>query len=146
MDLVVKHFKDLTIEELFEIYKLRVEVFVVEQECMYQEVDDVDKVSYHVYLKDKSGIQGYLRVIPKGQTFDEVSIGRVIAVKRRSGIGSEIVKKGIEVAKDKFEADCIVIEAQTYARKLYDNLGFIQCSEEFLDVGIPHIKMIYNYL
>lgn len=89
MELFVKTLQELTPEELFEIYKLRVSVFVVEQKCPYQEVDDADKVAYHVWMKDEDGIQAYLRVLPKGATFDECSIGRVIAVKRRCGLGDE---------------------------------------------------------
>ena len=91
MDLVVKHFSNLTVEELFEIYKLRVSVFVVEQNCPYQEIDDADKVAYHVFLKDEAGIQAYVRVLPQGATFPEASIGRVIAKKRRCGLGSQIL-------------------------------------------------------
>ena len=74
MELFVKTLQELTPEELFEIYKLRVSVFVVEQKCPYQEVDDADKVAYHVWMKDEDGIQAYLRVLPKGATFDECSI------------------------------------------------------------------------
>lgn len=141
MDIIVKQFHELTNDELFEIYKLRVSVFVVEQNCAYQEVDDADRVAYHVYLKDENGIAGYLRVLPGGVTFDTVSIGRVIAVKRRCGIGSKILAEGILVAKEKFNANCITIEAQVYARGLYEKAGFVQSSGEFLEDGIPHIKM-----
>lgn len=145
MELVVKHFRDLTTEELFEIYKLRVEVFVVEQNCPYQEVDDADLVAFHLYLKDETGIQAYLRVLPKGTTHEEVSIGRVISVKRRCGLGTQIVKAGIAAAKEEFDAERIVIGAQTYARKLYENVGFVQSGEEFLEDGIPHISMTYLF-
>lgn len=145
MKLIVKHFRELTTEELFEIYKLRVAVFVVEQNCPYQEVDCADLVAYHLYLKDESGLQAYLRVLPKGATHEEVSIGRVISVKRRCGLGTQIVKEGISVAKEKFDAKQIVIEAQTYARKLYENVGFVQSGEEFLEDGIPHIPMTYQF-
>ncbi len=144
MTLHVKHFNELTAEELFRLYKLRVSVFVVEQECPYQEVDDADRQAYHVWMEDENGIQAYLRVLPKGTVFQEVSIGRVIAVKRRCGLGTEIVKSGIAVAKEKLAAECIVIEAQSYARKLYENVGFIQNGPEFLEDGIPHIPMILN--
>ena len=85
MELVIKHFDELSTHELYEILKLRVSVFIVEQNCPYQEIDDVDKKAYHVYLKDETGIQAYLRVLPKGVTFKEASVGRVIAVKRRCG-------------------------------------------------------------
>ena len=139
MELVIKQFHELSVEELFEIYKLRVAVFVVEQQCPYQEIDDADRSAYHAYLKDESGIQAYIRVLPKG--ISEVSLGRVIAVKRRCGLGSRILSAGIQLAKEKFHADSIVIEAQVYARKLYEKAGFIPISDEFLEDGIPHIKM-----
>ena len=128
MELFVKHFSELSAQELFEIYKLRVSVFVVEQKCYYQEVDDADKVAYHV-------------VLPCGAAFPEVAIGRVLAVKRRCGLGSRIVAAAIDTAKERLHADTITIEAQTYARKLYENFGFRQTSEEFLEDGIPHIQM-----
>ena len=141
MELIVKHFNELSAWELFEIYKLRVSVFVVEQSCPYQEVDDADKDSYHVWLRDEDGIEAYARVLRRGATFPEVSIGRVIAVKRRCGLGSKIVAAAIDTAKEKLHADKIMIEAQTYVKKLYENFGFYQTSEEFLEDGIPHVQM-----
>ena len=141
MELVVKNFSELNVEELLEIYKLRVSVFVVEQKCPYQEVDDADRVAYHIWLKDENGIEAYARVLPQGVTFPTASIGRVIAVKRRCGLGSRIVEAAINVAKTKFHADKLTIEAQVYARSLYEKNGFRQSSEEFLEDGIPHIQM-----
>lgn len=141
MELVVKHFQELTLEELVDIYKLRVAVFVVEQNCPYQEIDDADKVAYHLYFKDENGIQAYARALPKGATFDTCSIGRIISIKRRCGLGSKIVAAAIQTAKEKFHADCLTIEAQVYARSLYEKAGFTQVSEEFLEDGIPHILM-----
>lgn len=144
MELIVKRFEELTAEELYEILKIRVSVFVVEQNCPYQEIDDRDKQSFHVYLKDNTGIQAYLRVIDKGVSFAEVSIGRVLAVKRRCGLGSKILSEGIKVAKDKLQATNIKIEAQSYAKKLYEKQGFRQISEEFLEDGIPHVLMMLD--
>ena len=141
MELVVKHFKELSLEELVDIYKLRVSVFVVEQKCPYQEIDDADKVAYHIWLQDENGIQAYARVLPQGTTFPSAAIGRVIAVKRRCGLGSKIVEAAVQTAKEKFRADKITIEAQVYARSLYEKAGFRQISEEFLEDGIPHIQM-----
>lgn len=141
MELKVKHFSELSTKELFEIYKLRVSVFVAEQNCPYQEVDDFDKVAYHIWLEDENGIEAYARVLPPKCTFPDVSIGRVIAAKRRQGLGSKIVKSAVEVAQNKFNAEKITIEAQTYARALYEKLGFVQTSDEFLEDGIPHIQM-----
>lgn len=142
MELVVKHFKDLTTDELFEIYKLRSTVFIIEQNCACPDVDDADKVAYHVYFRDENGILAYLRVLPQGVKFDEASIGRVISVKRRCGFGTRILREGIRIAKEKLDADSICIEAQVYARGLYEKVGFVQISDEFLEDGIPHIKMI----
>ena len=145
MELVIKHFRELTTEELFEIYKLRVSVFVVEQTCPYQEVDDGDREAYHLYLKDEHGLQAYLRVLPKGVNHSEVSIGRVISIRRRCGLGTQIVKAGIAVAREKLHAERIWIEAQTYAHKLYEAVGFEQSGAEFLEDGIPHIPMMLTF-
>lgn len=144
MDVVIKRFEELSIEELYEILKIRVAVFVVEQNCAYQEVDDKDKHSYHVYLKDAGGIKAYLRVIDKGISFEEVSIGRVLTLERGCGLGNRLLLEGIKVAKEKLKADSIRIEAQTYAREFYEKAGFGQVSEEFLEDGIPHIQMLLN--
>ncbi len=144
MELVVKHFKELSLDELVDIYKLRVAVFVVEQQCPYQEIDDADKKAYHLYLKDEGGIQAYARVLPAGTTFEEVSLGRVIAIKRRCGLGSRIVNAAIDIAKGKFNAETIKIEAQVYAKRVYEKAGFVQVSEPFLEDGIPHILMELN--
>ena len=141
MELIIRHFSELSTAELYEIYKLRVAVFVVEQNCPYQEVDRADQVAYHIWMQDEDGIQAYARVLPPGEMFPEAAIGRVIAVKRRCGLGSEIVKAAIQVAKSRFSAETITIEAQTYSQSLYEKLGFEQISEEFLEDGIPHIKM-----
>lgn len=141
MELVIKHFNELSIDELLDICKIRISVFVVEQNCPYQEIDEADRSAYHIYMKDETGIQAYLRVLPKGATFDDVSIGRVLTVKRRCGLGSHILSAGIEAAKEKFDAKRIVIGAQVYARKLYENAGFVQSSNEYLEDGIPHIHM-----
>lgn len=141
MELIVKHFSELSAEELFEIYKLRVSVFIVEQSCPYQDIDDADKSAYHVWLRDEDGIEAYARVLPAGVAFPTAAFGRVIAVKRRCGLGTKIVAAAIETARDKLGADMITIEAQVYARSLYENLGFRQTSGEFLEDGIPHIQM-----
>lgn len=142
MDLVVKRFKELSIEELYKILQVRVAVFVVEQNCAYQEIDDKDRYSYHVFLKNDTGIKAYLRVIDKGVSFEEVSIGRVLTLKRGCGLGNRILLEGIKVAKERMNADRIKIEAQSYAKEFYEKAGFKQVSDEFLEDGIPHIRMV----
>lgn len=141
MELTVKHFSQLSAEELFEIYKLRVSVFIVEQRCPYQDVDDADRTAYHLWLRDENGIAAYARLLPPGVTFPTAAIGRVIAVRRRCGLGTRIVDAAINAAREKLSADVITIEAQVYARSLYEKAGFIQTSEEFLEDGIPHVQM-----
>lgn len=141
MNIQIKHFNELNTNELFDIFKFRVEVFIVEQKCYYQEVDDHDKEAYHVFSYEDGNLIAYARVLPKGQTFDEVSIGRVISKHRRIGNGTKIMQAALDTAIKKFNADIIIIEAQTYAKKLYENLGFKQISDEFLEDAIPHIKM-----
>lgn len=141
MELTVKHFSQLSAEELFEIYKLRVSVFIVEQRCPYQDVDDADKTAYHLWLRDENGIAAYARLLPPGVTFPTAAIGRVIAVRRRCGLGTRIVDAAINAARKKLSADVITIEAQVYARSLYEKAGFVQTSEEFLEDGIPHVQM-----
>ena len=142
MQLKTKRFDELSLDELYAILRLRVNVFVVEQCCPYPELDDRDQQALHVWLEDDEGIEAYLRVLDRGITGPHAAIGRVIAVKRRAGLGRKIVQAGIDTARERFGAETIYIEAQTYARGLYEKLGFRQISEEFLEDGIPHIKML----
>ena len=144
MELITKTFDELTTAELYEIYKLRISVFVVEQNCPYQEIDDADKAAIHLWLQDETGIQAYARVLPPGATFPETSIGRVIAAKRHCGLGTQIVSAAIQIIQEKFHTQTIKIEAQTYVKSLYEKLGFVQISEQFLEDGIPHVMMEYN--
>ncbi len=141
MELIVRKFNDLTVTELFEIYQLREAVFIVEQQCVYQDVDDYDRSAVHVFLKEDGMILAYLRVLPCNTKFDEVSLGRIIAKKRLCGLGSRIVAEGIKVARDYFGADTIVISAQKRAAMFYEKQGFVPISEEYLEDEIPHIKM-----
>ena len=146
MEVLVKRFDELTTGELYELLRLRVSVFVVEQHCPYMELDDRDQAALHVVLKDENGIQGYMRILDRGVKSEHVSIGRVIAVRRRSGVGTELLKAGIRAAKEHFGADSLYVEAQTYARGLYAKQGFVQISDEFLDEGVPHVKMLLEHI
>lgn len=141
MNFTVKHYNELTLDELYDIIKLRVDVFVVEQNCPYYELDGKDKSAYHVFCRENGKMIAYLRVLDRGISFDTVSLGRVISLKRRCGLGTELLKAGIGVAVEKYNADKITIEAQTYARKFYEGVGFVKISDEFMEDGIPHILM-----
>ena len=137
-----KRFGELTAEELYAVLRLRVSVFVVEQKCPYMELDDLDQAAIHVWLEDEDGIQAYLRILDRGVENENVAIGRVIAVKRRCGLGSRILQEGMKAAKELLGADKIYVEAQTYASGFYEKQGFRQVSGEFLLDGIPHVRMI----
>jgi len=141
MEQIIRHFSELHADELYEIIRLREEVFVVEQQCIYLDADGRDTDAWHVMLRDEDGLAAYCRVLAPGVSFPEASLGRVIAKKRMQGLGTQVVALGIQVAVEKYHASAITIEAQTYARTLYEKLGFRQNSEEFLEDGIPHIRM-----
>ena len=144
METIIKKFKELTIDELYEILKLRSEVFVVEQNCIYQDVDDIDKRSYHIYMKekDKPEVKVYIRVFEKD--CDTAQIGRVVAAKdvRRKGYATVLLKKGIDISKNEMKKKKVYLEGQVYVAKLYEKVGFKIISDEFLEDGIPHYKML----
>lgn len=142
MELNVKKFDELTNDELYNILKLRISVFVVEQGSVYQDLDGNDKEAYHVFFTENNEIMAYLRIVDKGVLYDEVCIGRVISARRRCGLGTKLLSEGIKVAREKFDAEKIIIGAQTYAKPFYESLGFRQISEEYYEDSIPHIKMI----
>lgn len=137
----IQKFTQLSTQQLYQIYKLRVDVFVVEQQCPYHEIDDIDLESYHIYLQDdNSKIISYCRLYQQNNTYH---IGRVISSTRRKGYGTQIMKTALEFAEQTLHADSIIIEAQTYAKNFYEKLGFTQTSEPFDEDGIPHIQMKY---
>ena len=142
MTLQTKRFGELTAAELYEILKLRVDVFVVEQACPYPELDGLDKKALHLWLEDEDGVHAYLRVMDRGAESQYVSIGRVVARERRRGLGTRILKEGIRAARERLGAEAVYLEAQTYAVGLYEKQGFRPISEEFLLDGIPHVKML----
>jgi len=141
MKLNIKHYSELTPDELYALLQARSAVFVVEQDCVYQDLDDKDKNAYHLWYEDEAGIAAYLRVLAPGVSFDDCSIGRVLTTRRRQGLGTALMKEGIRIAIEKYQARHITIEAQCYAREFYEKLGFVKCSDTFLEDGIPHIRM-----
>ena len=141
IQLHIKPFQELTADELYEILRARSEVFVVEQDCVYQDLDGDDKASIHIWLTDGDEVVAVCRVCPAGTHMDQVSIGRVVTTKRGKGFGKRIMLEGIKAAREYFGAKSIDIEAQEYARGFYEQVGFRQSSDTFMLDGIPHIKM-----
>ena len=137
MELHKKRFYELTLDELYGLLRIRTEVFVVEQNCVYQDMDYDDQQSIHLWLTEGEKIVALCRVCPAGTHMTEVSIGRVITAERGKGYGKRIMLDGIKAAKEYFGATMIDIEAQEYAK------GFRQSSDPFILDGIPHIRMTY---
>ena len=143
MDFQVKSFKELTIDELYAILQLRSEVFVVEQDCVYQDIDYKDQKSLHVLGFKNNKLIAYTRIFKPGDYFKNSSIGRVVVTKdeRKFGYGHDIMKASIQAIKNHFNETKITISAQKYLTKFYESHQFTQVGEEYLEDGIPHIRM-----
>ena len=139
-----KTFQELTTDELYELLRVRSEVFVVEQNCVYQDMDGDDQKSIHLWLTIAGMIVALARVCPAGTHMKEISIGRVITTERGKGYGKQIMLRAIDAAIELFSATLIDIEAQEYARGFYKSVGFTQSSDTFMLDGIPHIKMTWT--
>jgi ElaA protein len=152
----IKEFKDLTTIQLYDLLQLRAEVFVIEQDCVYQDVDGKDQKAMHVLGYDKDHLAAYSRVFKAGDYFDMASIGRVVVSpkSRGSDYGKQVMKvskkylfeqlkntKPKSIAFSRIEP-AIKISAQCYLKKFYNDLGFVETGKEYLEDGIPHMEMI----
>jgi ElaA protein len=142
----LKKFKELKVEEIYKILEIRSEVFIVEQQCAYQDCDGKDKNAYHLYLQDNDKIIAYLRILNKGVSYDEISIGRVLVHKnyRSKGISREMMLKAINFIELNLNEKEIKLQAQSYLVNFYGSLGFKETSNEYLEDNIPHIDMLYK--
>lgn len=140
----VKTFSELTPLEVYNMLRLRSEVFVVEQDCVYQDVDNKDQKAFHVLGYKEDQLIAYSRIFDSGDYFDLPSIGRIVVQEdqRKLKYGHELVKESIEFILRTFNDKKILISAQTYLTKFYNHHGFQQVGEGYLEDGIPHIKMI----
>jgi ElaA protein len=140
----LKPFDELTAKELYNILKLRNEVFIVEQNCPYQDLDDKDLYAFHLMgLKDNK-LLAYSRLLAPGISYSESSIGRVVSspASRKTGMGKKLMKESILQIRNLFQTDVIRIGAQLYLKKFYESFGFIQDGETYLEDNIPHIIML----
>lgn len=139
-----KHFEQLSVKELYAILQLRNEVFVVEQNCIFQDADDKDQSSWHLMGWDNDCLAGYTRLVPAGISYREVSIGRVVSFPkmRKTGIGKKLMERSIEMVYTLWNKQPIRIGAQVYLQKFYESFGFQQCSDIYLEDNIEHIQMI----
>lgn len=146
INIKVKTYNELTLDELYGLLQLRVEVFCVEQNCVYQDLDGKDKKALHVIGFKNHNIVAYTRIFKPGDYFNEASIGRVVVAKnqRHHKYGYHIMEASIKAIKDYYNEKAIKLSAQSYLIKFYNNLGFKVISEEYLEDNIPHVAMI-NY-
>lgn len=144
MKTIAKTFEELSIHELHDVLQLRSKVFVVEQDCVYQDVDGKDPKALHVlgFVNDK--IVAYTRCFPPGVYFDEAAIGRVVVAMeyRKLKLGHEIMRASMEAIKKYYRTENVKLSAQEHLRKFYETHGFHQVGEGYLEDGIPHIAMV----
>ncbi len=145
MKIEIKSFEQLHNEELYQLIRLRLEVFSVEQNCAYQDCDNKDQSAWHLLMWEGETLAGYLRILDKHVKFKEFTIGRVITAKdyRGKGLGKLCMEKAIAFIKTNFGDEPIRISAQKYAKGFYENVGFQQVSDEYLEDGIVHIEMLH---
>lgn len=146
MEISVKTFSELNLDELYELLQLRSEVFVVEQDCVYQDIDGKDQKALHVIGKKDGKIIAYTRCFNKGIYFEEAAIGRVVVKKdqRKFGFGHEIMEASVKAIEERYDTRKIKLSAQQYLIEFYKSHGFSSIGEGYLEDGIPHIAMIKN--
>ena len=144
MEIIIKTFQQLTTIELHDLLQLRSEVFVVEQDCVYQDIDGKDLKALHILGYKEGKIVAYTRCFAPGIYFEEAAIGRVVVEgsQRKYGYGHDIMKASIEAITKHFKIEKIKLSAQKYLIKFYETHGFRQVGEEYLEDGIPHVAMI----
>lgn len=144
MLITTKTFEELSLQELYKILQLRSEVFVVEQDCVYQDIDGKDEKGLHILGFEEKELVAYTRIFPPGVYFPQAAIGRVVVREpnRKNSFGHEILKASVEAIDQKFNTREIKLSAQVYLTKFYESHGFRQTGEGYLEDGIPHIAMV----
>jgi ElaA protein len=144
MEWMKKTFQELTKEELYTILQIRVEVFVVEQECAYLEVDGRDHNSLHLWSEIEGEMAAYCRIVPPDQNEDHYSIGRVLIAKphRRQGIARDMINVAMDIMVQEIGAKTIALHGQEHLRHFYASFGFKEVSDVYLEDGIPHVDML----
>ena len=148
LNLFCKAFDELSSSELYEILQLRAAVFIVEQDCAYQDLDGLDRQAHHIFLIGKTGIQAYTRLLPLGTSYaNYASIGRVLTSQRsrKEGLGKKIMNESLIICEKIFGQIPLKISAQQYLIKFYNELGFKEIGEGYLEDDIPHIAMVYSW-
>ena len=143
---ITKTFSELDTEDLYQILRIRSEVFVVEQDCVYQDIDNKDQNAIHLYYKENDQIVAYTRIFKAGDYYENPCIGRVVVSKKNRGndLGKKIMIDSMEYIKQNIKGEKIELSAQKYLDKFYKDLGFYKIGEDYLEDGIPHQRMIFD--
>ena len=144
----IKKFDELTARELYDVLKLRQDVFVIEQTCIYPDMDGCDFVCHHALMRNRAGeLIGYLRILPPGQTFDTAAIGRVLVREDARGGGSarQLMTAALRFIRETLMQRQVKLSAQQYLIDFYESLGFVIISEGYVEDGIPHIDMMLEF-
>ncbi len=146
MDWKTYHFEELTARKLYEVLKLRVDVFVVEQNCPYPELDNLDQQSVHLLYSENSEVLAYARLVPSGIKYDLPSIGRVIVHEsaRGRGLAKQLLERSIEYILEEWQASAIQLQGQVYLQGFYESFGFQPISDNYDEDGIPHVDMKFT--
>ena len=142
---IIKTFHELDKEELYKFMQLRIEVFIVEQDCPYQDLDDLDAVGKHLWIEEDGVVLTYLRLNPPETRFKEPSLGRIVTkgIARNRGLAEALIVKALEIIDKEYKMNTR-ISAQSYLEEYYSKFGFTKCSDEYLEDNIPHIEMLNN--
>ena len=143
IDWKIKTFSELTTTELYEIIKARVNVFVVEQDCPYPDLDDNDQKAIHLWAENNGEVLAYCRIFDKGIKYPETSIGRVVTTEngRGTGLGKQLIKYALEIIENRLGTSEVRISAQDYLLKFYSDFGFQDTGKKYLEDNIPHTEM-----
>jgi len=142
----IKRFGELTVPELYAIIKARIDVFVVEQDCPYPDLDNYDQKALHLWAENDGEILAYCRIFDRGVKYPETSIGRVITTEkgRGTGLGKQLIQYAVEVIENRLGTSEIRISAQDYLLRFYSGFGFQDTGKKYLEDNIPHTEMFKN--
>ncbi|MGM0635731.1 MAG: GNAT family N-acetyltransferase [Bacteroidota bacterium] len=146
MNTIIKKFSELSIQQLYEILQLRSEVFVVEQDCVYQDIDGQDQTALHILIYENEDLVGYARIFAPETYAQKASIGRVVVREkyRLKNYGHLLINKSIDAVEQYFSTKEIELSAQQYLINFYESHGFRTSGKGYLEDGIPHIRMLRN--
>ncbi|NOQ72051.1 MAG: GNAT family N-acetyltransferase [Crocinitomix sp.] len=142
----IKHFSELTQDEFHDTIALRISVFVVEQDCPYQELDGLDKDAYHVLIKEEGKVIGTTRILKPGVAYAETAIGRVVSAtdKRHLKLGHTLMEASMRFVKDEMKEQAVRLSAQSHLKGYYARYGFVPTGKDYLEDGIPHSEMLFS--